>query len=258
MTSKVPEPVEVLNYPHPYQAAFAVASDIDSASIDRFRGVHALFCKRELIGDNSPEWKALGLTQNCSRFDKDRGGVPGLGLDFADSFFLVGDPTTFGIHRYLPGEDRFCEDHQGGENCANLVRQWLKTGAIDSYHTFLHYKRHQVEPLLRKFFAWFDQQGVSKPSVWINHSPSVAPTGLCPEALQPSRTFRLVRAVARNLIGPRFGRKRYPLHYAFVRYDGDTPGSPYYVNDLLAANGLRYVWLNAQDLSCDHIAVPAA
>ena len=250
------EPIELQHFPYPYQAAFTVASDIDSGSILRFRAVHALFCGRDVIKENSPEWHALGLTSNCPRFDKDGGGVPGLGLDFADSFFLVGDPTTFGMYRYLPEEDRFQEDEQQSENCAALVRQWLKEGQIDSFHAFLHYTRRQVEPLLKEFYHWCERENVAKPRVWINHSTAVTPSGLCPDRLQPSSIYRLARLTARNLVGPLFGRKRQPFRYAFGRYQGDTPGSRYYVNDLLAANGLRYVWLNMKDLHRNQIALP--
>jgi hypothetical protein len=250
------EPVEVQKWPYPYQAAFTVASDIDSGSILRFRAVHALFCGRDVIQEKSPEWQALGLTSNSPRFDKNREGIPGLGLEFADSFFLIGDPTTFGMYRYLPKEDRFQEDEQQGENCAALVRQWLKEGQIDSFHAFLHYTRRQVEPLLKEFYHWCERENVAKPRVWINHSTSVTPSGLCPDRLQPNLIYRLARLTARNAVGPFLGRKRHPLHYAFVRYHGDTPGSPYYVNDLLAANGLRYVWLNMKDIHRNHIALP--
>jgi len=36
-----PDQVEVERFPYPYQGAFTVASDIDSASILRFRAIHA-------------------------------------------------------------------------------------------------------------------------------------------------------------------------------------------------------------------------
>ena len=246
----------MLKYPYPYKAAFTVASDIDSANIARFRGVHALFCGREVIKENSPEWQTLGLTTNCPRFDQDSGGVRGLGLDFADSFFLVGDPTTFGMYRYVRERDCFVEGSQEGMDCASLVRQWIKEGAVDSYHAFLHYKRHQVEPLLKEFYAFCEREAVDKPRVWINHSWPVTPSGLCPDKLQSRWPHRLARLAARNVLGPFMGRKRRPLRYAFVRYHGDTPGSPYYVNDLLAANGLRYVWLNRQTPHYDCLALP--
>jgi hypothetical protein len=252
------EPIEVLNHPYPYRAAFTVSSDIDSGSITRFRAVHALFCGEGLIEKTSPEWRALGLTSDCPRFDKDRGGVRGLGLQFADSFFLVGDATTFGMHRYRPNEDSFHEDEQDGENCATLIRHWLKEGQIDSFHAFLHYTRRQVEPLLQSFFSWCECENIAKPRVWINHSTSVNPTGLCPDRLQPSSISRLARSTVRYVVGPLFGRTRRPLRSAFVRYRGDTPGSSYYVNDLLAPNGLRYVWLNISDLHRDRIALPEA
>jgi hypothetical protein len=113
-----------------------------------------------------------------------------------------------------------------------------------------------MESLLNGFYQWCESENVAKPRVWINHSAAVTPSGLCPDHLQPSRLYRLARLAARATVGPFFGRKRHPLRYAFVRYRGDTPGSPYYVNDLLAANGLRYVWLNMEDLHRDQIALP--
>src|SRR5690348_12878511 len=223
-----PELVELQRFPYPYEAAFTVASDIDSANVARFRAIHALFCGRELVRENSPEWQALGLKSSCPGFDCNRGGVCGLGLDFADSFFLVGDPTTFGMYRHLPAEDRFREDEQQGENCGELVRQWLKAGQIDTFHAFLHYTRRQVEPLLKGFYDWCESESVGKPRVWINHSAAVTPSGLCPDKLQPGTAYRLARLSARKMVGPLFGRKRLPLRYAFVRYRGDSPGSPYY------------------------------
>lgn len=65
-----------------------------------------------------------------------------------------------------------------------------------------------------------------------------------------------MRLGLRATIGPWLGRRRFPLSHAFASYQGDTPGSPYYVNDLLAANGLRYVWLNMDDLHRNQIALP--
>lgn len=62
-----PEPVDLETFPYPYEAAFTVASDIDSASALRFRAIHALFCGHDLIKEGSPEWCALGLTVNWPR-----------------------------------------------------------------------------------------------------------------------------------------------------------------------------------------------
>jgi hypothetical protein len=250
-----PEPIELQRFPYPYQAAFTVASDIDSANISRFRGIHSLLCARDIINEKSPEWNALGLKSSCCRFEAELAGVRGFGFDFADSFFLVGDPTTFGMYSFLSEKNCFREAEQEGENCAALVRQWLKEGQIDSFHAFLHYTRRQVEPLLKAFYRWCESKSVAKPRVWINHSTAVTPTGLCPDNLQPTCMHRFARVAARNLVGPLFGRKHIPLGSAFVRYQGASPGSPHYVNDLLAANGLRYVWLNMQDIYCNRIAL---
>jgi hypothetical protein len=160
------------------------------------------------------------------------------------------------MYRYSPDDGCFREDEQQGENCATLIRKWIQKGQIDSFHAFLHYKRPQVEPLLRDFYSWCERENVSKPKVWINHSIGVTPTGLCPDRLQPKAIRRLAGLAARQIIGPAFGLKRYPLRNAFVRYRGDSPGSPYYVNDLLAANGVRYVWLNHEDVHRDRISLP--
>lgn len=257
MITSEPAPIELLKFPYPYQAAFTVASDIDSASISRFRAIHALFCSKELIKEGSPEWRVLGLTPNSPGFDRNCRGVRGLGLGFADSFFLVADPTTFGMYRYIPEKNNFCEDEQDAENCAVLIREWLKQGQLESFHAFLHYTRRQVEPLLREFYAWCERENVGKPKVWVNHSAAVTPSGLCPDRLQPSKAYRLARLGLRYLVGPTFGRKRFPLRYAFVRYWGDSPGTPYYINDILAANGLKYVWLNMDDdVHPDRICLP--
>jgi|SRR5579883_182840 len=257
MISSESAPVELLKYPYPYQAAFAVASDIDSGSLLRFRAVHALFCSRDVIKENSAEWDALGLKTSFRRFEKQDGGIRGLGFDCSDSFFLIGDSTTFGMYRYEPETGQFREDEQEGQNCADVVREWFVQGKIEAFHTFLHYTRIQVEPLLRGFYEWCERENVNKPRIWINHSAAVTPSGICPDRLQPGRGYRLARLALRYLVGPKFGRKRHPLHYAFVRYWGDSPDSPYYINDILAANGLRYVWLNMDDDAYeDRICLP--
>lgn len=249
------EPVTLGKFPYPFQAAFTVASDIDSASVDRFRAVHSLFCGAGVIQPNTPEWRVLGLCAECGWFDPEVGGVRSFGLDLADSFFLVGDRTTFGMYRHSPRENRFQPDQYDGTNCGDFIRQQIKEGKIDSCHAFLHHTRKQLIPLLAEFYGWCERERVAKPSVWINHSLSVTPTGLCPHQLQPNVAWRLIRLSARKCLGPFLGRQPLPLRCAFARYQGDTPGSPHYVNDLLAANGVRFVWLNMDDLHRNRMAL---
>jgi hypothetical protein len=250
------EPVRLGKCPYPFQAAFTVASDIDSASIARFRAVHALFCGEGVVRPDTPDWRALGIGADCESFNPELGGVRALGLDLADSFFLVGDNTTFGMYRHWPGENRFQFDQQDGLNCGDFIRQRIKEGRIDSFHALLHHTRKQLVPLLEDFYGWCERERVAKPRVWINHSLPVTPTGLCPHSLQPNAAWRLIRLTGRKFIGPLLGRQPLPLRQAFARYQGDTPGSPHYVNDLLAANGVRYVWLNRDDLHRNRIALP--
>ncbi len=250
------EPVRLGKFPYPYQAAFTVASDIDGASLARFQAVHALFCGHETIRPQTADWHTLGTDAERPALSNEHEGVHGLGLDFADSFFLVGDGTSFGMYRHRTEGNGFQEDRQEGRGCGAFIWQCLKEGRMDSFHSFLHYTRDQLAPLLHDFYERCERKCVPKPSVWVNHSLPVTPTGLCPASLQPSPLPRLLRLGARKLIGPLLGRARFPLRYAFARYQGDTPGSAYYVNDLLAANGLRYVWLNMGDLHRNRITLP--
>ncbi len=251
-----PDLIRVRKFPYPYQAAFSLASDIDSASIARFEAIHTLVCSQQILRPDSVHWHTLGLDPTFPRFDQNLLGISGLGLDFADSFFLVGDPTTFGMYRHASGDGRFVEDQEEGISGKAFIQERLKRGEIDSFHAFLHYRRDQIEPLLREFYGWCEQEAVQKPRVWINHSLAVTPTGLCPAELQPNRFFRLARLSGRAVVGPMLGRKRLALRSAFARYQGDHPSSPYYINDLLADNGLRYVWLNMDDLACNRVALP--
>ena len=255
VTGSEPELVRVRKFPYPYQAAFVVSSDIDSASVARFRAIHDLVCGNDSIEPTSASWKTLGLSAASSRFDENHWHLKGFGLDFADSFFLIGDPTTFGMYRHVADTNRFVPDEEQGQDCKALLQECIRNGQVDSFHAFLHHTRSQVEPLLRDFYTWCEEEEVPKPRVWINHSMAVTPSGLCPAGLQPNPYWRLARLSVRNLLGPMLGRRRVPLRYAFARYSGDNPSSPHYINDLLAGNGLRFVWLNADDLDCNRIAL---
>jgi hypothetical protein len=234
-------------FPYPYRAGLTVSSDIDNASAERFRAIHSLICGSEVIRPDSPEWRTLGLSQTGRWYDPAQGGVPGLGLDLADSFFLIADNVSMGMYHGDPQTGRFTEDISDGRNACELIREGLRRGQIDTFHTFLHYPREKVLPLLTDFYHWCRQEGVAPPRVWVNHSPPVTPTGLCPGRLRPNRWKMLARSLARWAIGPLFGRPRRPILHAFRWYKGDSPGSRYYVNDILAAHGLRYVWLCASD-----------
>lgn len=237
--------VELRKYPYPYSAAVTVASDTDNATYDRFSAVHALFCGSEVIRPGSEAWRTLGLTKDSRWFDPLAGGVRGLGLALADTFFLIADEISMGMYRYDPGERAFREDSSDGHNACEAIRNWIKRGEIDAFHGFMNFTRDQVLPLLEKFYAWCDGERVAKPRTWINHSVRSCPTGLCPERFRPNKTVTLGRQLLRALLGPATGRKRRPIEWRQRWYYGARPGSPYYINDVLHANGLRYVWLEA-------------
>jgi len=244
-------------YPYPYTAAVTVASDIDSASYNRFSAVHALFCGSEVIRPGTVAWKTLGLTEESRWYDRSAGGVGGLGLELADTFFLIADDTSMGMYRFDPQGQMFREDYSDGHNACEAIREWIRRGEIDAFHGFLHYTRDQVLTLLEKFYLLCEREGIAKPFTWINHSVSVCPTGLCPDSLRPNRYYSLAREIARFALGPLAGRRRRPIYWRQRWYSGARPGTQYYINDILRANGLRYVWLEAgQDDLPNTIALP--
>jgi hypothetical protein len=244
-------------YPYPYCAAVTVASDIDDASYNRFSAVHALFCRSDVIRPGTLAWQTLGLTAESTWYDKAVGGVQGLGLELADTFFLIGNDLSMGLYRFDPDGGAFREDSSDGQNACEAIKDWIRQGEIDTFHGFLHYTRDQVLPLLGRFYQWCESEGIAKPCTWINHSVRACPTGLCPDSFRPNRHITLGRGIARFVLGPLFGRERRPIYWRQRWYHGARPGSPYYVNDVLRANGLRYVWLEAgQDELPNVIALP--
>jgi hypothetical protein len=254
-TTPSPAAAELLKFPYPYQAAVTVASDIDNASYDRFTAIHALLCGHEVIRPGTAEWQTLGLSTSSAWFDAAAGGVPGLGLELADSFFLIGDEVTMGMYREEPA-GHFKEDSSDGQNAAEAIRGWIQAGQVDTYHGFLNYTREQVLPLLEDFYTWCDRHGAPKLRVWANHSRQVSLSGLCPSTLRPNRAMMLARGMVRATIGPLIGRPRRSLQSAITWYEGAVPGSKRYINDVLAANGLRYVWLNVGDIVANQVALP--
>jgi hypothetical protein len=249
--------VRLRKFPYPYAAAATIASDTDNSSYSRFAAIHALFCGTEVIRPGTPDWQTLGLSAESRWYDRSAGGVKGLGLEVADTFFLIGDAVSMGMYRFDPQAQTFHEDTSDGHNAFQAIREWIRRGDIDTFHGFLHYTRDQVLPLLEGLYRWCEDEGVAKPSTWINHSVLACPTGLCPDSFRPNRYYALARQLARFTIGPLTGRRRYPIVWRQPWYQGDTPGTPYYLNDVLRANGLRYLWLEAgHDELANVIALP--
>jgi len=234
-----------------------VASDIDNASYNRFSAVHALFCGLGVIRPGTVTWKTLGLTEASRWYDRSAGGVRGLGLELADTFFLIADDVSMGMYRYDPQGLTFREDYSDGHNACEAIKEWIRQGEMDTFHGFLHYARDQVLPLLDEFYQWCEREGIAKPCTWINHSVRACPTGLCHDSYRPNRYYTLAREIARFTLGPLAGRKRRPIKWRQPWYYGARPGTPYYINDVLRANGLKYIWLEAgQDEFPNRIDLP--
>lgn len=244
-------------FPYPHVAAVTVASDIDDASYNRFAAIHALFCRDDIIRPGTLAWETLGLSTGSAWYDGSVGGVRGLGLEFGDTFFLIGDDLSLGMYRFDPALRVFREDMSDGHNACEAIKEWIRRGDIDAFHGFHHYTRDQVLPLLEAFYVWCEAEGVDKPSVWINHSVRKCPSGLCPDSFRPNGAVAFGRRVARFIIGPLVGRERRRITWRQPWYHGARPESPHYINDVLRANGLRYVWLEAGgDELANVIALP--
>jgi hypothetical protein len=244
-------------FPYPYGAAVTVASDIDDASYNRFLAVHTLFCRKSVIRPGSIAWATLGLSTESSWYDRSAGGVRGLGLELADSFFLIGDELSMGMYRFDPDCGVFQEDTSDGQNACKAIKSWIRQGEIDAFHGFQDRTRDEVLPLLGRFYRWCESEDVPKPCVWINHSVRKCPSGLCPDSFRPNKAVSLARQLARFFVGPLTGRERRPVSWRQRWYHGARPKSRYYVNDVLHANGLKYVWLEAgQDELPNVIALP--
>lgn len=74
-----------------------------------------------MIRPGTLEWETLGLTQRSGWYDLSAGGIRGLGLNFADSFFLISDDVSMGMYRETPS-GTFREDVSYGQNAAEAIR----------------------------------------------------------------------------------------------------------------------------------------
>ena len=170
--------IKLRKFPYPYRAGLAICSDIDYCDRETFIRVH----------------QYLNDTQN------------GLGLPVADSFFGIGQEANQMAY--------FEKDGHTPSRNAELIRQAISIGIIDSIHSWGDFNYQYPDPALVRIIAenlnedFRDHNLAIK--IWINH-------------------------------GDAFNRQnlRARLHPS---YSGDVSGSSFYTADLIRALGVTYYW----------------
>jgi hypothetical protein len=164
--------------PFPFLAALSICSDIDECDRQTFLAVH--------------------------QFINDRRGT--LGLPLADSFFALGR-----VPRQLA---YFLPDGRTPGPDANLIREAIRAGLIDSLHSWGDFNETPPRPsALRDSAARLTDQFAHyglELKIWINHGDPNNRQNL-QARLQPA-------------------------------YVGDDPGSPLFTLDLVRALGIKYYW----------------
>ena len=178
-----PIPLEVSRrkFPYPYRAMLAISSDIDGATAQ---------AEREYLRFlNTYEVTVNG---------------PGLGLDFADSFWMF-DATNGSAVSYWQGTDSTTEAD------AEAIRRYIAAGWIDTIHTYGNFSsvggftRLYAEQAIEEW----QRQGIEL-KVWVHHGD------------------------ANNVQNFSGGQHEY-MH-------GDMPGDPAYHTDLLLDYGVEFAW----------------
>ncbi|WP_155321315.1 hypothetical protein [Desulfosarcina ovata] len=132
--------VSLRPFPYPFQAALAIASDIDRCDRSTFVQVH-----RYLNGTRS-----------------------GLGLPISDSFFGTGKPHHMAY---------FLEDGRTPSEDAELIRCCLESGLIDTLHSwgafdFQPPREEFLRPMAQRLMETLSARGL-RVSVWSNHGAPI-------------------------------------------------------------------------------------
>ncbi|MCL6489646.1 MAG: hypothetical protein K6T76_12030 [Alicyclobacillus mali] len=203
----------VRRFPYPYRAMLAISSDADSQTLRKFNLVHRFI--------NTTQITALGR---------------GLGLDFADSFFVYtanDQPHIVDEIGRVPLQREFSYFRGTGRvpYGAKAIHAYIRDGWIDTMHTYGDFS--QVNQQTTRFRRHLAAQAVT--------------------ALKANRDFVDVWTDHGNRSNvDNFGARGRGRFYAYQQ--GDLPGSPYYHTDLTIPYGIRFVW---PDISSNAFSRPS-
>lgn len=197
-------------FPYPYQAMLAISSDADSETLRKFNLVH------EFI--NTTQMTPLGR---------------GLGLDFADSFFMYNgndEPGYVDIdHEPMSDELSYFKGVSDKPYAASVLNHYMHVGWIDTMHTYGDFSRvNQNTTLFNRTLA---QQAIralkengDTITVWTDHGN---------------------KSNVDN-----FGAYGKAPFYDYEQ--GANPSSVYYHTDLTIPYGVDFVW---PDVSSDEVGM---
>jgi hypothetical protein len=198
--SKVPQVYGMRKFPYPYQAMLALSSDADSETLRKFNLVHQFINTREM----TPAGR-------------------GLGLDFADSFFMYNANNQHGYvdihHQPMSHELSYFQGVTNQPYGAAVIHRYIHAGWIDTIHTFGDFS--QVDQTKTRFTRRLAQQGI--------------------EALKQAGDHITVWTDHGNKSNvDNFGS--YGIAPFFNYQQGANPTSPYYHTDFTIPYGVRFVW----------------
>ncbi|MDQ0189373.1 hypothetical protein J2S03_001205 [Alicyclobacillus cycloheptanicus] len=195
-------------FPYPYQAMLAISSDADSQTLRKFNLVHEFLTQMTPLGR-------------------------GLGLDFADSFFMYnGDnlPGAVDINNLpMSKELTWFKGVSDQPYAASVLNAYIHDGWIDTMHTFGDFSRvNQSQTLFTRQLAIQGiaalKQNQDEITVWTDHGN---------------------KSNVDNFGA--YGRA------AFYNYQqGANPSSKYYHTDITIPYGIKFVW---PDMSSDQFGM---
>ncbi|KRW91583.1 hypothetical protein SD51_07950 [Alicyclobacillus tengchongensis] len=199
-THKPPQVYGMRKFPYPYQAMLAISSDADSETLRKFNLVH------EFI--NTTQMTPLGR---------------GLGLDFADSFFMYNGNNEPGYvdinHEPMADELSYFKGVSDKPYAASIINHYIHVGWIDTMHTYGDFSR--VNPHQTLFTRQLAEQAI--------------------EALKANGDVITVWTDHGNKSNvDNFGNYGKSTFYSYQQ--GANPWSKYYHTDLTIPYGIRFVW----------------
>ncbi len=167
--------VRLAKFPHPYQAAVTVASDIDAASVEKFEAVHTLVNTEAVIRPGSPMWAILFADPQIGSRPLWKNGVTGYGLPIADSFYLYGE--EFGVFARYDAQRHAPVPHTyQGRDFRDLYDDWFRKGWMDTLHTPGQDDMRREAALAG--LEWLRAKPGRAVKVWSNHQITRTPVSL--------------------------------------------------------------------------------
>lgn len=210
-TQQAPKVLGMRKFPYPYQAMLAISSDADHETLRKFNLIH------EFIN-----------THDMTPF-----GYYGIGIPFADSFFMYNGSNTDKVIDYgdvrKPHELSWFKGTSNQPYAASILNYYIHVGWIDTLHSWGDFT--MKDPFETRFSPELAAQAIQALkangdylTVWTDHGNQ--------SNVDDMGDFGLTR---------------------FYRYQqGANPWSPYYHADMTIPYGVRFIWADGAN---DHFGM---